>query len=69
MDEHEIVGYVSIGDDDTISTVIKTDIINDGLLDDPIFYLTIKIRNDPAVISFPLKEVYRTIEKRILSDS
>jgi hypothetical protein len=67
MEPHEIVGSVLFGDEDALSEVISADIVTDGLPDDPRLYLSFDIGGEHAIVAFPLKEIYKVIEKEILS--
>ncbi len=66
MTEHEIVASIMDGEKDAISTVITGDIICDQLPDDPRIYLSFNLNDSDVIISFPLKELYRCVEKAIL---
>ena len=67
MVNHEIVGSVMSGDKDPVSEVIGLDIYSDRLADDPRVYFYIKSGNEDITICFPLKEIFKAIEKEILS--
>jgi hypothetical protein len=66
MESHEIVGSVTHGEKDTESVRIGMEIENDGLPDDPRLYFAFDDGGEHIMVAFPLKEVFRAIEKGLL---
>jgi hypothetical protein len=67
MESHEIVGSVMRGETDPESVKIDVDIESDKLPDDPRLYLTFENGGDHFIVAFPLKEIFRAIEKEMLN--
>ena len=67
MDSHEIVGSVMLGEKDPVSVKIGVDIESDNLPDDPRVYLNFDADGSHTIVAFPLKELFRAIEKALIN--